>query len=72
MLALISEFLGASISAPEQMMEATGTILLGVIPVIRTYSDQKIRKRRIVWAAISGATLTVMISCAAVFYYRAQ
>jgi succinoglycan biosynthesis transport protein ExoP len=65
LLALITEFLGMSITAPNQMLEAAGVPVLEVIPIIQTHTDKQIRRRRLVWAALAGVT-AVVIACGAV------
>jgi polysaccharide chain length determinant protein (PEP-CTERM system associated) len=54
LLALLTEFLGMSITAPEQITEATGLSVLEVIPVIMTHIDKRRRKRRLIWGTVSG------------------
>ena len=71
LLALATEFLGISITAPDQLMEATGVTVVEVIPVIRTRKDQVIRKRRLIWGAVSCVLITVIASCSILYlHYR--
>jgi polysaccharide chain length determinant protein (PEP-CTERM system associated) len=71
MLALVTEFLGMSITGSDQLTEATGIPVLEVIPVIQTFTDRLIRRRRIIIAAASFVLLTVLASGAALFiHYR--
>ena len=71
LLALITEFMGMSITTSEQITESTGIPVLEVIPVIQTYRDQTIQRRRLVLASMSGALVAIVVSCAAfIHYYR--
>lgn len=63
LLALITEFLGVSITAPEQISAATGIAVLEVIPVIRTHSDRLVRRRRLV-IAFASTLLMGLVGCA--------
>jgi uncharacterized protein involved in exopolysaccharide biosynthesis len=69
LLALVTEFLGMSITTPEQVVSATGTLVLEVIPVIRTQADQRARRRRLIVATASGVILTALVSGAVLFYH---
>jgi hypothetical protein len=72
LLALITDFLGVSITSPKQITEAFGIPVLEVIPVIRTYTDRQILKKRLVWGTVSCLVATVLASCAFLIYrYRA-
>jgi polysaccharide chain length determinant protein (PEP-CTERM system associated) len=71
LLALATEFLGLSITAPEQITEATGLPVFEVIPVILTNADRRMRRRRLIVAAVSGMVLAAVASFAFVLYrYR--
>ena len=50
LLALVTDFLGVSITSPQQITEAFGLPVLEVIPVIHTFTDQRTRKKRLMWA----------------------
>jgi polysaccharide chain length determinant protein (PEP-CTERM system associated) len=69
LIALISEFLGTSITIPQQITESTGIPVLEVIPVIKTYADRSTQRRRIVFATVSGALVAALATCVAVFYH---
>jgi polysaccharide chain length determinant protein (PEP-CTERM system associated) len=70
LLALVTDFLGVSITSAQQITEAFGLPVLEVIPVIRTYTDQRTRKKRLVWVTVSCVLATVA-SCAILIYrYR--
>jgi polysaccharide chain length determinant protein (PEP-CTERM system associated) len=69
LLALLTEFLGMSITAPEQITEATGLAVLEVIPVIQTHADRRQRRKRLIWATVSGFAVTVFASGAFLFYH---
>jgi len=68
LLALLTEFLGMSITAPEQITEATGLSVLEVIPVIMTHIDRRRRKRRLIWGTVSGLVVTLAVSGAFLIY----
>jgi polysaccharide chain length determinant protein (PEP-CTERM system associated) len=68
LLALITEFLGVSITAPEQITAATGVAVLEVIPVIRTHSDRMVRRRRFVFA-FASVVLVGLFGCAALLIH---
>jgi succinoglycan biosynthesis transport protein ExoP len=69
LFALLSEFLGMSITTPEQITESTSIPVLEVIPVIQTQKDRNIRRQRLVWATASGLVVFVLASCAALIYH---
>jgi succinoglycan biosynthesis transport protein ExoP len=68
LLALVTDFLGVSITAPKQITEAFGLPVLEVIPVIRTYTDRRTRKKRLVWATAS--CLLAILASGAILVYR--
>jgi uncharacterized protein involved in exopolysaccharide biosynthesis len=71
LLALLTEFMGMSITSSEQIVEATGIPVLEVIPVIQTFTDRVVRRRRIIIAMASIVALTVLASGAAILiHYR--
>jgi uncharacterized protein involved in exopolysaccharide biosynthesis len=67
-LALVTEFLGMCITSPEQVTEATGLSVLEVIPVIQTHMDVRLRRKRLIWAMVSGLAVTILASGVLVFY----
>jgi len=70
-LALATEVLGMSITVPEQLTDITGFAVLEVIPIIETRIDRRRRKKRMVWATVSGALITVLAGSAVLFsHYR--
>jgi len=72
LLALVTDFLGVSITSPKQVTESFGIPVLEVIPVIQTYADQRTRKKRLVWATVSCVLASILASCAFLIYrYRA-
>jgi uncharacterized protein involved in exopolysaccharide biosynthesis len=74
LLALITEFLGMSITSPEQITAAIGVPVLEVIPVIRTHIDKRRRKRFLVLAAAT-AVAGVIVSCLllmVLYHYRPE
>jgi succinoglycan biosynthesis transport protein ExoP len=68
-LALLTEFLGMSITSPEQITESTGLAVLEVIPIIQTLNDIRRRKKRLIWGAVSGCAITILASGAFLFYH---
>jgi succinoglycan biosynthesis transport protein ExoP len=72
LLALVTEFLGMSITAPEQITAATNLPVLGVIPVIRTAMDRMVRRRRLIFGAVSAAALMLCVCGALLYHYRDQ
>jgi polysaccharide chain length determinant protein (PEP-CTERM system associated) len=73
LLALVTEFLGMSITFPEQITSTTGIPVLEVIPIIMTVEDRRRRKRRLILATISGTVMTALISGAILLYrFRTQ
>lgn len=68
-LALVTEFLGLSITDPEQLVEIAGVPMLEVIPVIVTNIDRKLRRKRLFVAAASGVAV-VLMACGAVLIYH--
>jgi polysaccharide chain length determinant protein (PEP-CTERM system associated) len=70
-LALATEFLGLSVTGPEQISEATGLPVFEIIPIIVTSADRRQRRRRLVLAMVSGMVITVAASVAVLIYrYR--
>lgn len=70
LLAVVTEFLGMTITSAEQITATCGLPVLEVIPIIQTRAD---RKRRIIMAAASGAVVTMLATVAILFfYYRGQ
>jgi glutamate racemase len=70
---LITEFLGMSITVPEQITSATGIPVLEVIPIIMTVDDRRRRKRMLILATVSGTVMTVLISGVILLYrFRTQ
>jgi len=72
LLALTTEFLGMSITGPEQMAAATGFSVLEVIPVIRTQADRLAWKRRVIWATASGLATAIIGGAVLLYHYRSQ
>jgi polysaccharide chain length determinant protein (PEP-CTERM system associated) len=71
-LALATEFLGMSITGPEQMF-ASGIAVLEVIPVIRTHADRMRQRRQIIFVSASSLLITAVTAGAILLYqYRAQ
>jgi polysaccharide chain length determinant protein (PEP-CTERM system associated) len=69
--ALATEFLGLSVTGPEQIIETTGLPVFEIIPIIETSADRRQRKRRLVLAMVSGVVITAAVSAAVLIYrYR--
>jgi polysaccharide chain length determinant protein (PEP-CTERM system associated) len=68
LLALVTDFLGVSITSPQQITEGFGLPVLEVIPVIHTYADRRTRRKRLVWTAASCLAATLLASCAFLVY----
>jgi polysaccharide chain length determinant protein (PEP-CTERM system associated) len=69
LLAMITEFVGMSITTAEQITDSTGIPVLEVIPIIQTYTDRVIHRRRLIWATASGVVLCVLASGAVLLYH---
>jgi len=72
LLALVTEFLGISITSPDQITAATGIQVLEVIPIISTHADKVVRKKRILLAALSGMAAMLVGGVVLLFHYRSQ
>ena len=70
MMALITEFLGMSITAPEQITAVSGFPVLEVIPVIQTHADKVKRKRTLILAAASAGVVTLGCCAVLLYHYR--
>src|SRR5215469_4802547 len=70
--ALITEFLGISISSAEQMTAATGFPVLEVIPTIDTHVTKLARKRRLFIFSASGAVATLAVAVFLALHYSAR
>jgi polysaccharide biosynthesis transport protein len=68
LLALVTDILGVTITAPKQITEGFGLPVLEVIPVIHTYIDGRSRKKRLVWATAS--CLLAILASGAILVYR--
>jgi hypothetical protein len=66
----VSEFIGASITTADQITETIGIPVLETIPIIQTYKDRAILKRRIVWAAASGVGMCLLASAVLLYHLR--
>ena len=70
--ALATEFMGMSITDSQDVLEASGVNVLGIIPVILTQSDQMARRRRLVVAAASATFAALVIGAILVFKMHNQ
>jgi len=68
LLALFTEVMGMSITAPEQLASASGIQVLEVIPIIHTHYDRIVMRKRMIWAAVSCGLITVLASCSFLLY----
>ena len=67
LLALVTEFLGMSITTAQDVTAATGLRVLEVIPIIQTGADRRTQKRWVVLAA-AGVLVLVLVSVAILVY----
>jgi polysaccharide chain length determinant protein (PEP-CTERM system associated) len=67
-LALVTEFLGTTITSTDQIAATTGVTVLASIPMISTYADIVARRRRMLMAVASAAALA--LGCIAVLMYQ--
>ena len=72
LLALATEFLGVSITGPEQIALASGLPVLEVIPVIQTRADRHSRRQRMFWATAAGAVVALAGGAALLYHYFPQ
>lgn len=70
LLALATEFLGMTITAPEQITALSGIPVLEVIPMIQTHADRVIRKRRIQLAGASAGIAVLGSFAFLLYHYR--
>lgn len=71
LLALLTEIAGVSIITANQITESTGIPVLEVIPIIQTYTDRRLHRRRLIMATASMVVLTALASCVLlVYHYR--
>ena len=61
-----------SIIAPQDVTAASGLTVLGLIPIILTQSDRRVRKRRIIVAAASAVTAAIGCCAVLLYHYRGQ
>ncbi len=69
-LALITEFLGMTITSAEQIVASCGIPVLEVIPNIQTVADRRTRRKRLVWAAAS--VVVAVLTLGGIVLYRTQ
>jgi uncharacterized protein involved in exopolysaccharide biosynthesis len=72
LLALATEFLGVSITGPEQIALASGLPVLEVIPIIQTRADRLVRRKRIFWATAAGLVAAVAVAAVSLYHYYPQ
>lgn len=68
--ALITEVVGMSITAPEQITSAVGLPVLEVIPIIQTQADRRFRRYCTLFGAISGAAAVAVCSAVVMHHYH--
>ena len=71
-LAFATEFLGFSITIPQQILAATGVPVLGVIPIILTGADRLQRRRWTIAGAATGLMAVLVAGALLVYHYRTQ
>ena len=59
--ALATEIMGMSITDSQDVLDASGVNVLGVIPVILTRSDKVIRRRRWIIATVSAMFAALVV-----------
>lgn len=67
LLAVGSEFLGRSITSPEDLLGVVDAPVLEVIPVITTRADRRLKRKRILVTSVTLA-MTVLAICAILVY----
>jgi polysaccharide biosynthesis transport protein len=72
LFALATEFLGMSIIAPQDITSASGLAVLGVIPIIQTRADRRVRKRWMLVATTSVVFAVLACGAIVVYHYRGQ
>jgi uncharacterized protein involved in exopolysaccharide biosynthesis len=70
LLAVGTEFLGISITSPEDIFAAVGLPVLEVIPIILTREDRRRRMRRMLVA--SASLVVAVLAAGVIFFYRSQ
>ena len=70
MLALATEFLGMSITSPDQITAFSGFQVLEVIPTIQTRADRVQRRRRMFLAALSGVAAALVAVAIVLYHFR--
>ena len=68
-LALITEFLGMSISSAEHLTAATGFAVLEIIPTIDTRATKLARRRRLFVVSVSGTAAMLAVAAFLAFRY---
>lgn len=71
-LALVTEFLGLSITSADQIFAISGFHVLEVIPQIHTEADRLVRRRRMVLAAAGGLAAALAVGGGLLYHYRSQ
>lgn len=71
-LALVTEFLGMSITSADHLTAVSGLPVLEVIPSIETRMDRLARRRRRFMAAASGTAAILVLGGFLVYYYHAR
>ena len=72
LLALLPEFFGMSIIAPQDITASSGLTVLEVIPVIMTQNDTRLRRRRLLVATASAVVVTAIAGAVLFLRFRNQ
>jgi polysaccharide chain length determinant protein (PEP-CTERM system associated) len=70
LLALITEFLGLSITSGDQVTAVSGLEVLEIIPIIHTHADRMARRRRLVLGIASGVVVGFGCCVVLLYHYR--
>jgi succinoglycan biosynthesis transport protein ExoP len=69
-LAMLPEVFGMTIIGPQDLTATTNLTILEIIPVIKTHSDEIVRKRRMILAAASAVVTTIAAGAILFLHFR--
>lgn len=70
LLAVGSEFLGASISSADQVPMENGNQVLEIIPLILTENDRRRKRKQMIMAAVSGSVAMAAVCGVLIYHFR--